>query len=55
MKSFDYRGKKHRSRSQAAMQMLKRTKRSQSEIARIVGITPQTVNATKRIHNLRVA
>jgi len=53
MNSFQYRGIKHKSRSQAAVKMLKNTKRSQTEIARILEITPQTVNAIKRIHKVK--
>jgi DNA-binding CsgD family transcriptional regulator len=44
---------KYRSRSAHAIALLKRSKKSQSEIARIVGITPQTVNYLKRKNNLR--
>lgn len=43
MKAFKIYGVEYRSRSAAAVVMAKRTKKSNSEIARLVGMTPQTV------------
>jgi predicted transcriptional regulator len=53
MKAFKVYGQSFRSKSSAAVAIAKRTQKTNSEIARIVGMTPQTVkqavdNATGR-------
>lgn len=53
MRSFVYRGKRHQSRVSAAAEMLKKTKMTQTAIAKKLGITSQTVNWVNRTQHIR--
>ena len=53
MKEFKLGAIKYRSRSKAAVALAKRTKLTNTQIAKKVGMTPQTVCAAIRLEMLR--